>query len=128
MTNKFNNDSKRNSKVTLLGQLKEIEKPYVNIRKEKFDGIFNEHIRDCTKNGRQMSNLTMEEEKGMKSKLQISKANELSICLTDKSGKMCVVGRGSISRLGNSTHRKTEKSAWKLWCHLESTWVTIHQC
>ena len=56
----------------------------------EFDGKVDEHIRDCTKNGRQMSNLTTEEEKGMKSLLQISKANELSVCLTDESGMMCL--------------------------------------
>ena len=69
MTKKSIDDSKRNSKVTLLGQMKIMEESHVNIRREKFDGIVNEHIGDCTKIGRQMSNLTTEEEKGMKSKL-----------------------------------------------------------
>ena len=94
------NDSKLNSKISLPGQLQVIKEAYINVRKDRYDSIQKDFYRERTKKGKQPSNLTPQKEKGLKSVLKRSKAGEVSVCLTDKSGKLCAAGREEYLRIG----------------------------
>ena len=54
----------------------------------------------CNKRGEQKSNLTEEEEKGLKELQKRIKEKEIVILKTDKTGKFCVMGREQYREVG----------------------------
>ena len=108
LSKKSINDSKQNSKISLPRQLRTMQEACVNVRGDRFEEIVRDHHKNHTKDGVQPSNLTMEETRGLRSLLRRSKAHELTTCLTDKSGKMCIVGRQEYHKMG-SVHTAKDK-------------------
>ena len=79
LSKKSINDSRQNLKISLPGQLQVIKEAYINVRKDKYDRIQREYFGSHTNKGKQPSNLTAQEMKGLKSLLKRSKAEEISV-------------------------------------------------
>ena len=87
-------------RVTLPKPLKVQEEAKIELRRELHVKIFLDYIRDKTKDGEQMSNLSDSEMRGLKSLLKRIKNQELLILKTDKSGQFCVVSWSDYLEMG----------------------------
>ena len=79
------------TRVTLPKPLPVVEEALIEIRRDIHDRIYYEHLRDFTKMGEQIANMTEEEIRGLKSILKRIRAGELLVIKTDKSGRFCIV-------------------------------------
>ena len=91
---------------------------HINLRMGKFEGIFLKYYENHTWEGIQCSNLSMEEDNGLKSLLKRQEDGEISICLTDKSQKIVVVQREVFLAMGTK-HTKDDQEVdigYVEWC------------
>ena len=102
-----------------------MEEAFINVRRDKYEGVLKKFTKEHTQKGVQTSNLDPAELKGLKSLLKRTKANEIAVCLTDKSGKLCVTGREEYLKMGQThtskdklvTMKEVAKCAEYLDCH-----------
>ena len=79
------------SRVTLPRPLPPKEENLIEIRRNIHSKIYRVYRQEkCKKNGEQVSNLTEEQEKGLKTLKKKMQDEEIVILKTDKSGKLCV--------------------------------------
>ena len=106
--NKIFDDRKRRvtdldecSRVTLPKPLPTKEENLIEIRRSIHSQIYNDYRRErCKKDGKQESNLTEEQEKGLKSLNKRLEEEEIIILKTDKSGKLCVATVEEYIKMG----------------------------
>ena len=102
-------DLRECNRVTLPKPLPEIEEAKIEIRRGLHTEIFNNYRKEhCTKDGRQRSNLTKEEEEGLRSLEKRIKTRELIIIRTDKSSRFAVCSEEAYLRMG-SVHTNKDK-------------------
>ena len=103
-------DLAENSRVCLPKPLPAIEEASIEMRRENIKRVFREiKTKICNGKGQQKSNLTGEEEEGIKSLRKRIDEEDLIIMKTDKSGKFAVTNREKYERLGEAHTGKDRK-------------------
>lgn len=113
--NKIYDDRKRRvtdlaecSRVTLPKPMQIEEEALIEIRRNMHKKIFSQHREENTDNGKQESNLSEEERKGLRSILKRIREGEILVMKTDKSGKFCIVSQADYIKMGE-VHTKNDK-------------------
>ena len=102
-------DLKECSRVTLPRPLGVTQEAMIEMRREAHMKAFKRYREKyCGKTGEQKSNLTMEEQEGLKKLVKRIRDGEIVIMKTDKSGKFCVATRERYIELGMD-HIKNDK-------------------
>ena len=97
------------SRVTLPRPLPMKEENLIEIRRNIHAKIYNDYRKEkCGKNGEQVSNLTEEQERGLKSLKKRISEEDLIILKTDKSGKLCVATTEEYIKMGQE-HTSKDK-------------------
>ena len=77
------------------------------MRRGIHSNIYKEHRKErCNKNGEQASNLTEEQQQGLKSLQKRIKDKEIVVLRTDKSGKLCVATTEEYIKMGQKHTNK----------------------
>ena len=96
------------SRVTLPKPMQIEEEALIEIRRNMHKKIFSQHREENTDNGKQESNLSEEERKGLRSILKRIREGEILVMKTDKSGKFCIVSQADYIKMGE-VHTKNDK-------------------
>ena len=102
-------DAKENKRVKFPKALSPVEEAKMEVRRVTWAKIYNDFEQEmCDEDGIQESNLTREEEMGLKSLKKRVKDGELVICQTDKSGRFAVLTLEQYEEAGHK-HTKGDK-------------------
>ena len=102
-------DLKECSRVTLPKPLGVANEAMIEMRREAHMRVFREfREKHCVRDGSQKSNLTEEEQEGLKTLMKRIKEGELVVMKTDKSGKFCVTTKEKYVEMGMD-HVKNDK-------------------
>ena len=102
-------DLKECNRVTLPKPLPAIEEAKIELRRDIHINIYDKYRNEfCKKNGEQKSNLTREEEDGLKSLEKKVKERKLMVLKTDKSSRFAVCSEEAYLRMGGE-HTKKDK-------------------
>ena len=118
--NKIYNDRKRRvtdleecSRITLPRPLPTKHETWIEMRRGIHGNIYKEHRKDnCNKKGEQASNLTEEQQQGLKSLKTRIKNKEIVVLKTDKSGKLCVATMEDYIKMGQK-HTNKDKLVYR---------------
>ena len=117
---KVYNDRKRRvtdldecSRVTLPKPLPTKHENLIEMRRSIHANIYNEHRRTkCKQDGEQTSNLTEEQQAGLKSLKKRIEEKEIVVLKTDKSTKLCVATMEEYIKMGQK-HTKNDKQVYR---------------
>ena len=102
-------DLKECNRITLPKPLPPTEEAKIDIRREIHKKIYDKYREEnCSKSGEQRSNLTREEQEGLKSLEKKVKERSLIVIKTDKSGRFAVTSEEAYLRMGQ-VHSKKDK-------------------
>ena len=101
-------DLKECSRVTLPKPLKENDEALIEIRRGVTRKIFEEYRDANCKKDQQKSNLTKDEEEGLKSLMKKIQKKDILVLKTDKSGKFFVVSQDEYRKMG-AVHTSKDK-------------------
>ena len=109
-------DLKGNSHVILPGKSKNFDQEAnLEMLRTEMMACYREYWgKNCDERGRQKSNLTKEEERGLKSLKKRVKEGEIAVMQTDKSGRFAVIGVGEYLRAGGKHTAKDEEVGWEV--------------
>ena len=94
-------DLKECARITLPRPLDIKHESLIEMRRGTIERIYNEYRKEeCNQKGEVKGNLTEDEKEGLKSLQKRMKNQEIVICKSDKSGKLCVVSREEYIRMG----------------------------
>ena len=94
-------DLKECAKITLARPLDIKHESLIEMRRGTNERIYNEYRKEeCNQKGEVKGNLTEDEKEGLKSLQKRMRNQEIVICKSDKSGKLCVVSREEYIRMG----------------------------
>ena len=97
------------SRVTLPRPLPTDQQTLIEMRRGIHSKIYRQYRQEkCNKNGEQKSNLSDEQQPGLKS---LKKDKEIVVLKTDKSGKLCVATREEYIKLGQ-VHTSKDKRVY----------------
>ena len=96
------------ARVTLPKPLKILDEASIEIRRSIQTKIFQDYLKEKTSNGEQISNLSPQEIRGLKSLLKRIRAGEILIMKTDKSGRLMVVSVEDYLAMGE-VHTRNDK-------------------
>ena len=107
-------DLKECARITLPGPLSPDEESKIEVRKRTHKEIFNKYrIKHTNKKGEQKSNLTKNEQAGLKSLLKRIKNEEIMVVKTDKSGKFIVTTPEKYIEMGKEHTDKDIEVGWE---------------
>jgi hypothetical protein len=103
-------DAKHNTRVILPGPLTQAQESELIMRRVEWEAVYEEYIREmCDEEGVQESNLTREEEKGLKSLKKRIADGSLVICATDKSSRFAIMTMTEYEEAGKKHTNKDEE-------------------
>ena len=122
------------SRVTLPKPLPTKYENMIEMRREIHTEIHNRYRQErCNKDGEQESNLTKDQQEGLKTLKKKIKDGEIVVLRTDKSGKLCVASRDAYVKMGMIHTEKDKKIGWKEIEEMEKqinghsiAWVKMH--
>ena len=122
------------NRVTLPKPLPTHQETMIEMRREIHAQIFKKYKQEkCTKDGEQESNLTPEQQAGLKSLKKKIKDGDIIVLKTDKSGKLCVASRDAYVKMGMIHTEKDKKIGWNEIQEMEKqinghsvAWVKMH--
>ena len=109
-------DLKGNNQVILPGKLKKFEEEAnLEMMRTELLAEYRDYVRgNCDERGKQQSNLTREEERGLKSLKKRAKEGGITILPTDKSGRFAVMSVGEYLRAGKKHTDKDDEVDWDI--------------
>ena len=93
-------DVKGNARVHLPGPLPTSQEAQLHIRTQAFKETFNNYIKKSAPGGKQRTNLTVAQTRGLKSLKKRITEGEVVVCQTDKTGLFCVVSTQAYIKMG----------------------------
>ena len=88
-------DVKHNAKVVLPKALKATDEAMIEVKRSEWTRLWTDYFsKECDEKGRQQSNLTAVQRRGLLSLLKRIKNGEIVVCPTDKSGKLSIMIAG----------------------------------
>ena len=98
-----------NTRITLPKPLRAIEEAEIEVRRNEYMKVVREYIKKETIGGKQESNLTEQEQKGLKSLRQRIEKEEIMVIKTDKSSKLAVIETSKYLEMGRENRGKDKK-------------------
>ena len=98
-----------NTRITLPKPLKPIHEAEIEIRRKEYLKVFKKYVKEETVKGKQESNMTEKEEKGLKSIRKRVDKGEIVILKTDKSSKIAAMKTDEYLKMGRGTRTKDRK-------------------
>ena len=107
-------DLKGNSRVILPRKMRQFdEEAKLEMVRQELRGTMNRYMREkCGKNGRQKSNLTLSEMRGLKSLKTRIKGGEIVVLKTDKTGLFAIMSRETYTECGLQHTKGDNKVDW----------------
>ena len=103
-------DAKHNTRVILPGPLTQAQESELIMRRVEWEAVYEEYIREmCDEEGVQESNLTREEERGLKSLKKRVADGSIVICATDKSSRFAIMTMAEYEEAGKKHTSKDEE-------------------
>ena len=98
-----------NTRITLPRPLKPIREAEIEIRRREYLRVFEKFKKEETKKGKQETNMTEKERKGLDSIKKRVKSGEIVILKTDKSSKLAAMRTDKYLEMGRGTRVKDRK-------------------
>ena len=98
-----------NTRITLPKPLLPTQEAEIEIRRKEYMKVFERYKREETIKGKQESNMTEKEERGLKSIKKRIESGEIVILKTDKSSKLAVMNTDEYLEMGRGTRTKDRK-------------------
>ena len=96
-------DLPNNSRVILPKAMSPLEEARIAVRVAEYRRKFDEYKREnCTKKGKQKSNLTPSQQKGLESLKRRVRKGEIQVLKTDKTGKLVITNRETYIKMGEA--------------------------
>ena len=102
-------DVKHNARVVLPKAMKPTDEAMVEVKRAEWTLVWNDYFsKECDERGRQQSNLTPAQKRGLKNLLKRVKDGEIVVCQTDKSGKLSIMSMEAYMEAG-SVHTSKDR-------------------